>query len=105
MKQILTKFCSENLNDTNRLLNVLLEKCNENGLTVLKYTQHKFHPQGYTAVILLAESHISIHTYPEDDIAYMDIFCCNNSINLETITKQIVENIEGNILTSKLMNR
>tara|TARA_B100002019_G_C21229230_1_gene579139 strand:+ start:1159 stop:1509 length:351 start_codon:yes stop_codon:yes gene_type:complete len=44
----------------------------------LKVETHKFEPQGVTGYALLAESHISIHTWPESRLAKCDIFCCNN---------------------------
>ena len=44
----------------------------------LKVETHKFEPQGVTGYALLAESHISIHTWPENRLAKCDIFCCSN---------------------------
>lgn len=44
---------------------------------------HQFEPQGATGVIVLAESHFSAHTYPEDDRIYVDIFCCSKDFNPE----------------------
>ena len=45
--------------------------------TLLDIVSHKFEPQGVTAVALLAESHISIHTWPEKGAAQCDIFTCS----------------------------
>lgn len=42
----------------------------------LEFISHKFKPQGITAVILLAESHIAIHSWPEKDYMAIDIFSC-----------------------------
>ena len=44
---------------------------------ILKVETHKFEPQGVTGYALLAESHISIHTWPEKGIAKCDIFTCS----------------------------
>ncbi len=46
------------------------------GLTVLGSGTHKFEPQGVTSFVLLSESHISIHTWPEHKCATLDIFSC-----------------------------
>ena len=46
------------------------------GCEILKIDSHKFDPQGVTAYALLAESHISIHTWPEKNVAKCDIFTC-----------------------------
>ena len=40
---------------------------------------HKFEPQGVTALAMLAESHLSIHTWPETGVAKCDIFTCSDS--------------------------
>ena len=52
-------------------------------LHVLDKTGHQFEPQGYTQLYLLSESHYSIHTYPEFQSCYIDIFCCNKDFNPE----------------------
>ncbi len=48
------------------------------GATVINLTTHKFEPQGVTGLALLAESHISIHTWPESGYAAVDVFTCGN---------------------------
>ena len=45
---------------------------------ILKIDFHKFHPQGVTAFAMLADSHISIHTWPEKGVAKCDIFTCGD---------------------------
>ena len=45
-------------------------------VTVLGISKHKFEPQGFTLVALLAESHISFHTFPEKGIVSFDFFTC-----------------------------
>ncbi|MDQ7006418.1 MAG: adenosylmethionine decarboxylase [Acidobacteriota bacterium] len=44
--------------------------------TLLEEVQHVFDPQGVTALALLAESHISVHTWPETGYAAADVFTC-----------------------------
>lgn len=44
--------------------------------TLLSLTSHRFEPQGVTSLALLAESHISIHTWPELGYAAVDVFTC-----------------------------
>jgi S-adenosylmethionine decarboxylase len=51
--------------------------------TLLKLTSHQFFPQGVTAVGLLAESHLSIHTWPENGYAAVDIFTCGENAKPE----------------------
>jgi len=61
-------------------------------VTVLEISKHKFKPQGFTILALLAESHMSFHTFPEKRIISFDFFTCgkiNPSIALEIIKKEI----------------
>jgi len=44
----------------------------------LEYVEHKFKPLGKTGVMLLEESHISIHTYPEHKYIAVDVFTCGD---------------------------
>lgn len=46
------------------------------GATILTQRFHQFEPQGVTGFLLLAESHLSLHTWPEENFAALDIFAC-----------------------------
>ena len=46
---------------------------------ILNVSSHKFEPHGVTAIALLAESHISIHTWPEKGTAVCDVFTCGDT--------------------------
>ena len=48
----------------------------EAGFDVLNTVEHHFEPQGYTALFLLAESHLAIHTFPEEGKAYIELSSC-----------------------------
>jgi S-adenosylmethionine decarboxylase len=50
----------------------------ESGATLIGIQSHQFAPQGVTAVALLKESHLSIHTWPETGYAAVDIFTCGD---------------------------
>ena len=64
------------LNDERYIVAVLKEAAERAGGTVLNVSSHKFTPQGVTALALLSESHISIHTWPEHGYAAVDAFTC-----------------------------
>jgi S-adenosylmethionine decarboxylase len=53
------------------------------GATLLHAVEHTFPPNGMTAVAVLSESHASIHTYPEHESCFVDIFTCGNTCNVE----------------------
>lgn len=64
--------------DPEKILNCMLAAAWANNLSVIKYVEHKFYPIGYTAIILLAESHFSIHTFPEKREAVVDCLTCGS---------------------------
>ena len=66
------------LNDYNFLISLLEDAAAVSGATVVQTIHKKFEPQGVTVLILLAESHISIHTWPEKGEAAVDIFTCGD---------------------------
>ena len=47
------------------------------GFQVLSFMEHHFSPQGYTAVWLLGESHMAVHTFPEDGRSYVELTSCH----------------------------
>lgn len=59
--------------------------------TLLKEITHQFHPYGVTALALLAESHISVHTWPETGYIAVDIFTCGQHSEPEKACKFFVE--------------
>ena len=64
-------------------------------VTVLEISKYKFEPQGFTLVALLAESHISFHTFPENGIISFDFFTCgkvNPNVAIDIIKKEIKHN-------------
>ena len=64
-------------------------------VTVLNIAKYKFEPQGFTLVALLAESHISFHTYPEKGIISFDFYTCGTispAIALDVIKNEIDHN-------------
>ncbi len=70
---------SETLNDKDLIVKVLRQSAERAGATWLGEVAHRFDPQGVTALGLLAESHISIHTWPEIGYAAADVFTCGAS--------------------------
>ena len=60
-------------------------------VTILNISKYKFQPQGFTILALLAESHISFHTFPEKGIISFDFFTCGKvspSVAIDIIKKE-----------------
>jgi S-adenosylmethionine decarboxylase len=72
--------CPFHLLDNERFLLDLIEIAAESsGATILQTISKKFEPQGVTVVSLLSESHISIHTWPEEGKAACDVYTCGDA--------------------------
>ena len=68
-----------NLSDVDHIDQALRAAATASGATILHSHMHHFSPfGGVSGVVLLAESHISIHTWPERDYAAIDIFMCGD---------------------------
>ena len=90
---------------SNELISINMQSaCEDVGFTVINTVDHNFHPQGYTGLVLLAESHFSVHTFPEHGYMMVDCFSCNDNLdpeaavnifseycNLEYISLDVVE--------------
>jgi S-adenosylmethionine decarboxylase len=62
--------------DSREIEKILKLAAKEAGNTPLEFSFHKFNPHGMTGVLLLAESHIAFHSWPEYDFVALDIFTC-----------------------------
>ncbi len=85
----------DRLNSEHYLRDLIESAADCSGATIVETISKKFDPQGVTAVCLLSESHISIHTWPEKGEAAVDIFTCgqcNPKIGCDVIIHQLKAN-------------
>jgi len=88
--------CSPDLLNDALFVREAIEEASRQGLsTLLKLTSHQFYPQGVTAVGLLAESHLSIHTWPEFGYAAVDIFTCGEDAKPRQACEYLQERFEA----------
>lgn len=80
-----------------KLMHSIAKKLN---YTVLKSSSHQFIPNGFTSVLLLSESHISIHTWPEKQFAIFEMVTCKPFLDKEE--KVIASCINDFLKTDKL---
>ena len=85
----------EALNNEEFLREKLREAAQTAGATVLSVHSHKFTPVGVTAFALLAESHISIHTWPELGYAAVDAFTCGQSMRTELAIESVAHALDS----------
>jgi S-adenosylmethionine decarboxylase len=85
----------EKLNDESFLRCTLNRASKLAKATVLNLISNKFEPQGVTAIALLAESHISIHTWPESNYSAVDIFTCGHNMLPELASQYLIEALKA----------
>jgi S-adenosylmethionine decarboxylase len=86
--------------------NAMLKAAKESGATVISSSFHKFEPQGISGVIVISESHFTIHAWPEHDYAAVDIFTCDDNIDLENAVNSMKQSFASeNVVISSDMNR
>lgn len=82
-RQILVEFydCDpELLKDEKYIAKVMVGACQIGMASVVTHTFHSFSPFGVSGVVVIAESHVAIHTWPEYAYAAVDIFTCGETI-------------------------
>jgi len=83
----------EVLNDIDFLKGALLAAASECGATVLGESFHQFNPQGVSGVMVIAESHLFIHTWPEYGYVAADIFTCGDSVQPEKAAQILIRKL------------
>ena len=74
-------------------------------LTKLSELKHKFKPHGITLIVLLSESHLSMHTWPENKSICIDIFSCSDNLEVKKIEEILSQYFVINNIIIKLVNR
>ncbi|TGX53520.1 adenosylmethionine decarboxylase [Sphingomonas gei] len=94
------------LDDVGNIERCLIHAAAAAGATLLQVRLHSFGSgQGVTGVAMLAESHISIHTWPEYSSACVDIFMCGRSHDLDAALDAIMQCLGGQIRRRTLLTR
>lgn len=92
--------------EKNRVENVLLMAAKDSGATIISSSFHEFKPQGISGVVIIAESHFTIHAWPEHDYAAVDIFTCGDNIDLEIAIDSMKKGFGSkNVVVSSDQNR
>jgi S-adenosylmethionine decarboxylase len=81
------------LDDETFLRHTITTAAQRAGATLLNLITHRFEPQGVTGLALLAESHISIHTWPENGYAAVDVFTCGDHTMPEKACEVLCEEL------------
>lgn len=107
-RQVLVEFydCeSDKINDVEYIESSFLTAVQKSGATIISHNFHKFSPHGVSGVVVIAESHVSIHSWPEYNYAAIDIFTCGDTIDPWVIQEYLKEAFESKNVSSMEMKR
>lgn len=93
------------LNNQEELQRIMLEAARSSGATVVDSVFHHYNPQGLSGIVVIAESHISIHTWPEYGYAAVDCFTCGSSVNPWKALEYLKEKLGSRAVQVKDLNR
>ncbi|VAX36800.1 S-adenosylmethionine decarboxylase proenzyme, prokaryotic class 1B [hydrothermal vent metagenome] len=83
---------------------VLMEAAKKSKAKVIKEFFHQFEPRGVTGIILIAESHFSIHTWPEDSYAAFDVLTCGE-MDAQAAIEVLKKNFQAQRINVRVMDR
>lgn len=84
---------------------LLCDAVRHGGGTIVKAVFHNFSPYGVSGVVVITESHVTIHTWPEHDYAAVDIFSCSEKLDHKAIRNQLRLALASKRVTGKTFFR
>lgn len=93
------------LNDKDLIKQTLVDAATEAGAHVVETVFHKFNPYGLSGVVVIAESHITIHTWPEYGYAAVDVFTCGAPALADTLCATIGAKFNAERTTVRAVDR
>ncbi|ADL68878.1 MULTISPECIES: adenosylmethionine decarboxylase [Thermoanaerobacterium] len=98
--------CDENvLDDCELIEDIMVKAAIEAGAEVREVAFHKFSPQGVSGVVVISESHITIHTWPELGYAAVDVFTCGNNVNPWNACNYLTKMLKAKNMTATEVKR
>ena len=86
---------SKILNDVKKVQEILVSAAHQAKATIVEISFHKFSPFGISGVVVIAESHLTIHTWPEYGFAAVDIFTCGDLLKPEAAASYLIEKFQS----------
>ncbi|MGE5484435.1 MAG: adenosylmethionine decarboxylase [Ignavibacteriales bacterium] len=88
------------LDDTARVQQVMVNAALKAGAEVREVAFHKFSPQGVSGVVVISESHVAVHTWPEYGYAAVDVFTCGTRVDPWNVMDAIIRDLEAENYTA-----
>lgn len=95
----------EILNNIQKVERIMVNAALEAGAEIREYVFHKFSPQGISGVVVISESHLAIHTWPELGYAAVDVFTCGDTVDPWDACNYLTEHFEAKQISAKESKR
>ena len=93
------------LNDIKKVEEIMVNAALEAGAEVRECVFHKFSPQGVSGVVVISESHLAIHTWPELGYAAVDVFTCGDKVNPWDACNYLADHFSAKHMDAKELKR
>ena len=93
------------LDDQKAVERALVQAARAANATVVETVLHRFSPQGVSGVIVIAESHLAVHTWPEHGYAALDVFTCSGRLDPDRIVEELKRAFSAGRCESRLVMR
>ncbi len=95
----------ETLNNLQSIKQEMVLAAKKAGAEVRETAFHKFDPQGISGVVVISESHLTIHTWPELGYAAVDVFTCGQSVDPWLSCHYLKDNLSANNMAARELKR
>lgn len=93
------------LNDAGQVEKIMVHAALEAGAEVREVAFHRFSPQGVSGVVVISESHLAIHTWPELGYAAVDVFTCGDKVDPWNACNYLIEKFQATNVDAREVKR
>lgn len=107
-RHVLAEFfeCDTQILNDNALIEIYMKQAAiDCKATIVNSVFHTFNPHGVSGVVVIAESHLAIHTWPEYGYAAVDVFTCGDTVDPWVATRSLQEALKAKKVTTIEMKR
>ncbi len=93
------------LDDPQHVASTMTSAVEASGATMIQPFFHQFAPQGVSGVIIISESHFTIHTWPEYSYAAVDVFTCGDVIDMDVAAETLRHGLQAQSMQKMMLSR
>ena len=87
--------CEDSIDNIEYVRDAMMESARVAGATIVAEKFHKFYPVGVSGVVIISESHLSVHAWQEFKYCAVDIFVCDSTLKLEDALRHLKEKFKA----------